>query len=147
MKKTILISITCLLAVFVAMAFWFSPGKASGGNEGTSRGYSVGFIHLAAGVGGDSLIPALERNGFKRVENRTFDTIVPETQADRSYVGLIAFRDTTIEGSNEFFLGVGSSDVIYYYESHSGALKSGKAWKDYTQKQMDSVKRMTSSPK
>ena len=147
MKKPILIVITCLVVFSAALVFWLLPAKPPGGNEGWSRGHRTGFVNLPDGVAGDSLIPTLERHGFVRVEGRTFDAIVPNGQSGRTYVGFVALRDATAQQPNEFFLGVGPSDTIFYHESHDGSIKAGTAWKDHVSSQINLVEKLASEPR
>lgn len=117
---------------------------ASGKGTRRSRGNSLGSFELPAGVAGEALIPSLEKNGFKQVEGRTFEAMVPAPLSESSHVGLVALRDTTTGLPNEFILGVGPGDSIVYYESHDGPMASHEAWKDQIRKRIRLVEQLAS---
>lgn len=146
MKRPTFILITCSAVLSAALIFWLVPGKAPGGNDGWSHGNNVGFINLPAGVSGDTLIPILERSGFVRIEDKTFDAIVPSDQSHPCYIGLVAFQDNSAQQPNRLVLGVGASDTIFYHESHDRSISSGEKWKDHIGKQVLLVKRLASNP-
>jgi hypothetical protein len=142
MKKTVIVSTVALLLI-VGLALWLIRPPA---DEGWSRGHTVGFVNLPAGVTGDTLIQSFQKNGFEQIEESTFDEIVPGDSHSRSYVGSIALRDTTTEESYEFVLGIGS-DVVFWFESHDGSSDSVKTWEEHLEKRVALVERLAFNKK
>lgn len=83
-----------------------------------STGYSVSAVDLATGVTPEALMQAFQRNGFQTINGETFEQIIPGDTPSDAYLGIVALRDTTVQGPNEFVVGVGS-DTVFWYESHN----------------------------
>lgn len=142
MNKAIFASAVGLLLT-VGLVLWLLRPPPDGG---WSQGHAVGSLSLPVEFASDTLVQALQENGFERVEGRTFAEIVPGDRDSSSYEGLIALRDTTAEDPYEFVLGVGS-DVVVWFKSHSGSSDSAKSWEEHVEKRLDLVKRLMSNMK
>jgi hypothetical protein len=107
-----------------------------------STGQSMGSAGLAAGVGTEALIQALQKNDFERIEGKTFDQIVPGDTQSRGYEGLVALRDTTAKPPNEFVVGVGPESLIWFKSHDISGEEAIADWEAHVRKRIALVERL-----
>ena len=107
----------------------------------------MGSAGLAKGADTEALIQALEQNGFKLIEGKNFQQILPADTENRGYEGLVALRDTTAKPPNEFVVGVGP-DTVMWFKSHdiSGA-DAFADWEAYVRKRIALLERLAANQK
>jgi hypothetical protein len=140
MKKLLPVAIVAILA----LGGFFGCKPHAGPSKST--GQSMGSAGLAAGVGTEALIQALQNNDFERIEGKTFDQIVAGDTQSRGNQGLVALRDTTAKPPNEFVVGVGP-DTVTWFKSHDISRDDAIAdWDAHVQKRIALVERLASEP-
>lgn len=114
MKKKTTASLVTLTILALSSLYGCKPHDV----PAKSKGYSVSAVDLATGITSEALIQAFRRNGFQTTDGETFEQIIPGDTPSGAFLGIVALRDTTVQGPNEFVVGVGS-DTVFWYESHN----------------------------
>lgn len=98
---------------------------------------------LGEGVTAEALIQSLQDNGFKTIEGKAPEQIVPGVNCDARHSGVAVLRDTTFKGasngSSEFVVAVGSEGFLWHESHDLHGTDAIVAWRAHVKKRIDLV--------